>query len=292
MTVLCDASDAMNVVFMKMLHSMRKEYDYSGLGLLYEACGTDLPFRIYQTLGDMIFNDRYLEYKLEEHEKDSPLFRGFYDRFDDYFGDLLIRANSAWESYLQPADVDDDEDDEGEELTFERFRRMIAASEDEDDAADDLMPSVVQQRIMKCCAYLMALSEAAGNDISNRFLEGIEENDPTNMVKNENHNKLSEDSLSGSFGNLTDFSAFSMDKIKKDQIQEMVQNLRKLMRDPSVDSIVHSLEYMRRWFNENIQLDGVDNSDAFYYGVYLGASCIHDIYTSSDRRQSKEAGEE
>ena len=163
MSVIRDSSDAMSTVFLLMMHKMRQENDYSGLGLLYEACSTDLPFRIYQWLGDMIFNDRYLDGNLQEREKESPLFRVFYDRFNDYYGDLITRADTVWESYLQPADVDDDEDneeDKGEELSYERFQQMIADSEDEDDIADDLMPSTVQLRVLKSAAYLMALAGA------------------------------------------------------------------------------------------------------------------------------------
>ena len=159
MSVLDDASDGMSAVFVKMLHQMRAENDYSGLGLLYESCDTDLSFAIYQRLGDMIFNDYYPDINLEEHEKDSPLFREFYDRFDQHFFNLLIKADTEWESYLQPAD-EKDNDEEDYELSYERFQQMIAASEDEDDVADDLMPSVVQLRIMKCCAFLMALADA------------------------------------------------------------------------------------------------------------------------------------
>ena len=48
------------------------------------------------------------------------------------------------------------------ETTYERFQKMIADSDAEDDATDDLMPSVVQLRIMKCSAYLMALADAVG----------------------------------------------------------------------------------------------------------------------------------
>ncbi len=159
MTILHDASDGMSAVFMKMLHSMRKEYDYSGLGLLYESCDTDLPFRIYQRLGDMIFNDYFPAMNLGEHEKASPVFRTFYNRFDDYFGNLLASADVAWESYLQPAD-EKDNDEEDYELSYERFQQMIADSEAEDDAADDLMPSAIQLRVMKSTAFLMALAAA------------------------------------------------------------------------------------------------------------------------------------
>ena len=141
------------------MHQMRAENDYSGLGLLYESCDTDLPFGIYQRLGDMIFNDYFPAMNLGEHEKASPVFRTFYYRFDDYFGNLLASADVAWESYLQPAD-EKDNDEEDYELSYERFQQMIADSEAEDDAADDLMPSVVQLRIMKCSAYLMALADA------------------------------------------------------------------------------------------------------------------------------------
>lgn len=161
MSVIRDSSDAMSTVFMLMMHKMRQENDYSGLGLLYEACSTDLPFRIYQWLGDMIFNDRYLECELDEHKKASTLFKLIFDRFDQYFYGLLASADVAWESYMLPS-VDDDSDDEEEanELTYERFQKMIADSEDEDDIADDLMPSTVQLRVLKSAAYLMALAGA------------------------------------------------------------------------------------------------------------------------------------
>lgn len=76
------------------------------------------------------------------------------------------------------------------------------------------------------------------------------------------------------------------------QIHELVQELSSLMRDESVDAIVKSYDYLHQWFAGHIDLDGVDNADAFYYGFYLGTACIRELYTSSDRTQSKEEGEE
>lgn len=83
---------------------------------------------------------------------------------------------------------------------------------------------------------------------------------------------------------------FSEGENKK--IRELVKELHKLMRDESVDAIVRSYDYMRQWFAGNIDLDGVDNADAFYYGFYLGTACIRELYTSSDRTQSKEGGDQ
>lgn len=76
------------------------------------------------------------------------------------------------------------------------------------------------------------------------------------------------------------------------QIHELVQELSSLMRDNNVESIVRSYDYLRQWFVENIDLDGVDRQYAFYYGFVLGIAFFRELYNSSDRRQSKEAGEE
>ena len=75
-------------------------------------------------------------------------------------------------------------------------------------------------------------------------------------------------------------------------IRELVQNLISLMRDNNVESIVRSYDYLRQWLAENIELDGVDRQYAFYYGFVLGMTCIRELYTSSDRRQSKEGGDQ
>lgn len=73
-------------------------------------------------------------------------------------------------------------------------------------------------------------------------------------------------------------------------IRELVQNLISLMRDNNVESIVRSYDYLRQWFAENIELDGVDRNYAFYYGFVLGIAVFRELYNSSDRRQKKEEG--
>lgn len=70
------------------------------------------------------------------------------------------------------------------------------------------------------------------------------------------------------------------------KIRELVQNLRKLMRDNNVESIVRSYDYIRQWLAENIDLDGVDRQYAFYYGFVLGIAVFREL----NKAQKKEEG--
>ena len=157
--ILHEASEAMNTAFMRLLHSMREEKDYSGIGMIYDACTVDQPFEIYQRLGDMIFNDHFSELDLEERAKISPLFKFYFQHFDKFYGDLIQAAESAWESYQNAHDDEsDDNNSEKIELTFERFQEMIANADVEVD-----LPSLtaIHKRLLQASAYLMALSAAA-----------------------------------------------------------------------------------------------------------------------------------
>ena len=82
------------------------------------------------------------------------------------------------------------------------------------------------------------------------------------------------------------FSLFSGGENAK--IRELVQNLRKLMRDNNDDSTARSYDYLRQWLAENIELDGVDRQYAFYYGFLQGIAFLREL----NKAQKKEEGEE
>ena len=181
MYTLREASAAMEAAFEKMLHKIRAECDCSGLGLLYDACDTNLPYSIYQHLGSMIFNDFFSTLDLAERAEASPLFASFYDKFDDHFSGLVAASEAAWAAYHHSIDDDDDSDDdedENEELTYERFQEMFAKARSAEKSIDFPMVSDIHKRTLKATALLMALSEAM-----EQYFEGyvFEPYDPTDQ---------------------------------------------------------------------------------------------------------------
>ena len=76
-----------------------------------------------------------------------------------------------------------------------------------------------------------------------------------------------------------------------DKIHELVQNLIGLIRKQDLDSIFQSREYMQRWFDENVNLDGINSHDAFFYGYFVGAACIHEFYTQQRECENREKKE-
>ena len=182
MYTLREASAAMETAFTKMLHKIRAECDCSGLGLLYDACDTNLPYSIYQHLGSMIFNDFYSTLDLAERAEASPLFASFYEKFDDHFSGLVAEAEAAWAAYHHSIDDEDDDneddDDEDDELSYERFQRMFEAAKAKEKSIDFPMVSDIHKRTLKATALLMALSEAM-----EQYFEGyiFEKYDPTDQ---------------------------------------------------------------------------------------------------------------
>ena len=155
--ILHEASEAMSTELMRVMHEMRKEQDFSALGMIYDACSTDQPFAIYQRLGDMIFNDRFIEIDLEERFSKSPLFKYYLHQFNKFYSDQIQVAESAWDSYL----YEHNEAVDGSiaiELTYELIENLLA---DADVDAD--LPSItaIHRRMLQASAYLMALSAAA-----------------------------------------------------------------------------------------------------------------------------------
>jgi len=45
---------------------------------------------------------------------------------------------------------------------------------------------------------------------------------------------------------------------------------------------------MRKWFDENVHLEGVNANDAFYYGYFVGAACIHEFYDVQNNNEKSE----
>ena len=181
MYLLRESSAAMETAFEKMLHKIRTECDCSGLGLLYDACDTNLPYSIYQQIGSMIFNDFYKMLDLDERAEASPLFATYFERFDDHFSGLVAESEAAWAAYHHSIDEDDDsdnEDDEEEELSYERFQRMFAKAKSAEKSIDFPLVSDIHKRTMRATALLMAYSEAM-----EQFLEGyiFEKYDPTDQ---------------------------------------------------------------------------------------------------------------
>lgn len=158
MNNLREASEAMNTNLMKMLHKMRAENDYSGLGMLYDTCDTDQPYSIYQLLGDMIFCDRYSEADTKYRIEVSPLFASYNEKFDSYFGGLLADAEAAGASFTNQYGSDYEDNDENSVSMLDRFREYAAAHMDDD--CDILSLTDVHKRTLQASAFLMAFSFA------------------------------------------------------------------------------------------------------------------------------------
>ena len=73
-----------------------------------------------------------------------------------------------------------------------------------------------------------------------------------------------------------------------DKVHDLVQTLIGLTREQDLDSIIRSREYMQRWFSENVNLEGIDSHDAFFFGYFVGAACIHEFYLQQDSRGKQE----
>ena len=86
--------------------------------------------------------------------------------------------------------------------------------------------------------------------------------------------------MAGSSGDVTDFSAFPIDGISEEQIDELVRNLRGIMHDPSVNSIVRFFEFFSGWFEKYIHLDSYDKEGAFFYGFRVGGECIQYLFSN------------
>ena len=100
------------------------------------------------------------------------------------------------------------------------------------------------------------------------------------MDNDGNMNKAPENSMAESSGGIHDYSLLDKNEVTKEQIEELVRNLRPLMRDPSVNSIVRFLEYMKRWFDEYINLECYDKEGAFFYGFRVGGECVQALYSN------------
>lgn len=86
------------------------------------------------------------------------------------------------------------------------------------------------------------------------------------------------------------FDQHSVPGIGKDKVHELVRNLVGILREQNLESIFKSRDYMRKWFNENVHLEGVTANDAFYYGYFVGAACIHefnDIQNNNEKSEKK-----
>ena len=107
------------------------------------------------------------------------------------------------------------------------------------------------------------------------------------MDENGNRSSVPEDSMGDDA-----FSRLLAGGVNARQIHELVQKLRELKRDNSDDYNAVCYDYLRKWLAENSELDGVDSHYAFIYGFVLGIAFFRELYTSSDRTQKKEEGEE
>ena len=88
------------------------------------------------------------------------------------------------------------------------------------------------------------------------------------------------------------FDQSPLSGIGNDKIHELVRNLVGLLREKTIDSIFKSRDYMRKWFEENVHLEGVNVDDAFYYGYFVGAACIHEFYRPKSADGQKPEAEE
>ena len=75
---------------------------------------------------------------------------------------------------------------------------------------------------------------------------------------------------------------------ENDKVHELVRNLVGILREQNLESIVKSRDYMRKWFDENVHLEGVNANDAFYYGYFVGAACIHEFYDVQNNNEKSE----
>ena len=109
------------------------------------------------------------------------------------------------------------------------------------------------------------------------------------METNGNMNKAPEDSNSESSGDLNDISAFSVQGITEEQIDELVRNLCVIMSDTSVDSIVRLIAYVRRWGSENIDYEEYDKEGVFFEGFRVGGEFVQKLYS---KQQNERKGTE
>ena len=84
------------------------------------------------------------------------------------------------------------------------------------------------------------------------------------------------------------FDQHSVPGIGNDKVHELVRNLVGILREQNLESIFKSRDYMRTWFNENVHLEGVYANDAFYYGYFVGAACIHEFYDTQNNNEKSE----
>ena len=162
MLVLQFASEAAKVHVVQLCHQLRKEADYSGLSLLYDACTADLPFKVYQDLGDMVYNDHYSA-ELLTNRTESVLYALFLDEIGLHQEAIIDEATAAWDHFLtrrsDEEDNDEEDNDEDTELTYDRFMSLLCYK----DETDVDIPRITDpyERIVKTCSFLMTFAEAA-----------------------------------------------------------------------------------------------------------------------------------
>lgn len=98
------------------------------------------------------------------------------------------------------------------------------------------------------------------------------------MDKNENKNKVPDDSMSESSDKSTESNVFTTNRIKEAQINELVENLYVLTRDQDIGVVAQCVNYIQQWVDANINFDALDKKESFLEGFYVGGRYVQKLY--------------